>query len=133
MLIRLVLLFTVIPLVELALLIEMGKHIGALNTIAVVVLTGFAGAVLARSEGFGVLNRIRTEINQGQLPGNSLIDGVLILAGALLLLTPGLLTDALGFAMLIPLTRVFFRDYLKKIFRNKIQTGRIDARYKVEE
>lgn len=133
MLFRLILLFTVIPLIELALLIELGKYIGVMNTIAIVVLTGFAGAVLARSQGFGILNRIRSELNQGQLPGNSLIDGALILSGALLLLTPGLLTDILGFVLLIPFTRIFFRNYLKKVFRSKIQSNEIHVRYKVEE
>lgn len=133
MLFRLILLFTVIPLIELALLIELGKYIGVMNTIAIVVLTGFAGAVLARSQGFGILNRIRSELNQGQLPGNSLIDGALILSGALLLLTPGLLTDILGFVLLIPFTRIFFRNYLKKVFRSKIQSNEIHVRYKAEE
>jgi UPF0716 protein FxsA len=133
MLFKLILLFTIIPLIELALLIELGKYIGVINTIAIVVLTGFTGAVLARSQGFGILNRIRNELSQGQLPGNSLIDGALILSGALLLLTPGLLTDLLGFALLTPFTRVFFRNYLKKVFRSKIQSSEIQVRYKAEE
>ncbi|MFQ5866052.1 MAG: FxsA family protein [bacterium] len=133
MLFRLILLFTIVPLVELALLIELGKHIGAMNTIAVVLFTGIAGAALARSQGFGILTRIRDELSQGQLPSDSLIDGIMVLAGALLLLTPGLLTDALGFALLVPFTRLLFKKYLKKYLRSKIQTGEIHVRYKVEE
>lgn len=133
MLFRLILLFTIIPLVELALLIELGQYIGVMNTIVVVLLTGIAGAALARSQGFGILNRIRIELSQGQLPSDSLIDGLLVLAGALLLLTPGLMTDALGFALLFPFTRLFFRNYLKKYFRRKIKTDEIHVRYKVEE
>lgn len=133
MLFRLILLFTIIPLIELALLIELGKHIGVLNTIAVVLLTGIAGAALARTQGFGILTRIRDELSHGQLPGDSLMDGIMVLAGALLLLTPGLLTDALGFALLVPFTRLFFKKYLKNYLRSKIQTGEINVRYKVEE
>ncbi len=133
MLFRLILLFTVVPLIELALLIELGKHIGVWNTLAVVLLTGIVGAALARAQGFDILARIRNELSQGQLPSDSLIDGAMVLAGAILLLTPGLLTDALGFALLIPFTRLVFKRYLKKYFRSKIQTGEIHVKYKIEE
>lgn len=130
---RLLLLFTLVPLIELALLIKLGQYIGALNTILIVILTGFVGAALARSEGFGVLRRIQNELAQGQLPGDSLLEGVLILSGALLLLTPGLLTDLLGFALLLPFSRVFFKNYLKKYFGHKINQGEIHVNYKVDE
>lgn len=130
---RLLLLFTIVPLVELALLIKLGQKIGLLNTIFVVIVTGIVGAALARSEGFTILSRIQNELRIGQLPGDSLIDGALILSGALLLLTPGLITDAFGFAMLLPLTREFLRKMLKNYFRGKINTGEIAVNYKVEE
>ncbi|NIR52553.1 FxsA family protein [candidate division KSB1 bacterium] len=133
MLFRLILLFTVVPLVELALLIKLGQAIGLLNTIAIVILTGVVGASLARSQGFGVLQRIQNELAQEKLPGDSLFDGALILAGALLLLTPGLITDVLGFALLLPFSRIFVKMYLKKYFRRKIQSGEIHVHYKVEE
>lgn len=133
MFIRLAFLFTVIPLIELALLIEVGQHIGVFNTIAIVILTGLLGAALARSEGFAVITRIQSEMARGELPGDSLIEGGLILAGAMLLLTPGLLTDALGFALLLPLTRPFFRNLVKKIFRNRVDTGEIHVDYKVKD
>jgi len=119
MFIRLLLLFTLVPLIELALLIEIGQKIGLWNTIAIVVLTGFIGAALARSEGFGIISRIQSELASGQLPGDSLIDGALVLAGALLLLTPGLITDAFGFALLLP--------------NQKINTGEIHVNYKIED
>jgi UPF0716 protein FxsA len=133
MLFRLILLFTIIPLVDLSLLIEVGKHIGVMNTIAVVLVTGITGAALARSQGFGILARIRDELSQGQLPSDSLIEGIMILAGALLLVTPGLLTDILGFAFLIPFTRYLFKNYLKKYLLSKIKKGEIDVQYKVDE
>ena len=110
---RLIILFTVVPLIELALLIELGQQIGLGNTIIIVVLTGFIGAALARSEGFGVLQRIQSELNQGQIPADSLFDGALILAGALLLLTPGLVTDVIGFVLLVPPSRKRLKAYLQ--------------------
>jgi len=133
MFIRLLLLFTLVPLIELALLIEIGQKIGLWNTIAIVVLTGFIGAALARSEGFGIISRIQSELASGQLPGDSLIDGALVLAGALLLLTPGLITDAFGFALLLPFSRAFIKIYLKKYFNQKINTGEIHVNYKIED
>lgn len=133
MFVRLALLFTIVPLIELALLIEVGKHIGVFNTIAIVILTGLLGAALARYEGFGIIARIQSELARGELPGNSLIEGALILAGALLLLTPGLLTDAIGFALLLPVTRPFFRNLVKKVFRNRIDRGEIHADYEVKD
>ena len=133
MFIRLLLLFTLVPLIELVLLIEIGQKIGLWNTIAIVVLTGFIGAALARSEGFGIISRIQNELASGQLPGDSLIDGALVLAGALLLLTPGLITDAFGFALLLPFSRAFVKIYLKKYFNQKINTGEIHINYKIED
>lgn len=130
---RLLFLFTVVPLVELALLIKVGQLIGVLNTVALVVLTGLLGATLARVQGFGVLRRIQDELAAGQLPGDSLFDGVLILAGALLLLTPGILTDALGFALLLPPSRNLVKRFLKRYFQKKLADGEIQVRYRVDE
>ena len=100
MLFKLFLLFALVPIVELVLLIELGSHIGSLTTVALVVTTGAAGAALARSQGLLVFQRLRSSIGQGQSPGDALIDGALILGGGLLLLTPGILTDGLGFSAL---------------------------------
>ncbi len=133
MLIRLILLFTIVPLIELALLIEIGQTIGLANTLIIVIVTGIAGASLARSQGFGILQRIQNELQQGQIPGESLLDGVLILAGALLLLTPGLITDVLGLALLLPFSRVFVKTYLINYFRNKFNKDEIKVRYKIDD
>ncbi|MCG8605862.1 FxsA family protein [bacterium] len=132
MLFRLIVLFTAVPLVELAILIELGQRIGLSNTIAVVILTGFAGAALARSQGFGVVKRIQDELRSGQLPADGLFDGALILAGALLLLTPGLITDLFGFALLLPGSRKILKVYIRKYFRRKIDKGEIHVNYRVE-
>ncbi len=81
MFLKLLILFTVIPLVELALLIEIGQKVGLTNTIALVILTGIIGAALARSQGFGIIQKIQAELAQGQIPADSLIHGAFILVG----------------------------------------------------
>jgi UPF0716 protein FxsA len=133
MLLRLILLFTLIPLIELSLLIELGKQIGLGSTIAIVILTGILGAYLAKHEGFIAINRIQQDLSQGRLPAESLIDGVIILAGGLLLLTPGLLTDAIGFMALFPFTRDYLKKFLKQKFKQKINTGEIHTSYTIED
>ena len=125
MLSRLVLLFVVTPLVELAILIYLGTLIGALYTILIVVVTGFAGALLARNQGLATLSRIRNSVRRGSMPSDDLFQGGLILAGGLLLLTPGIITDLVGFAMLIPQTRTIIAKWVRSLIQRKIQKGEI--------
>lgn len=125
MLLRLFLLFTVIPLVELYLLIRLGAYLGALDTLAIVIATGIVGGLLARSQGLAVLNRIRMELNEGRIPAESLFDGVLILLAGVLLITPGLLTDGLGLCLLIPWTRQGLKLWLKQRFQGRVSQGEI--------
>jgi len=122
--IRLLLLFTVVPAVELFLLIEIGRRIGTLPTLALIVFTGALGATLARLQGAAVLRNMRTELQRGSLPASSLLDGVLILIAAALLVTPGILTDACGFLLLIPLTRRGVRALLRRWLQRAIREGR---------
>lgn len=125
MLIRLVLLFTLIPLAELMLLLEVGARIGTVATLAVVVATGVAGAVLARAQGLGILRRLRDDLQQGVMPTEVLLDGVLVLAGALLLVTPGLMTDGVGLALLIPPTRTRLKRWLRSKLEERVTQERI--------
>ena len=133
MLFRLILLFTIIPLVELSLLINLGQKIGLGATLAIVILTGVIGAYLAKYEGFRVFTRIQQDLNSGRLPAESLIDGVIILAGGLLLLTPGLLTDIVGFLALIPVSRNVIKQFLKAKFKQKINSNEIHTSYTIED
>ena len=133
MFIRLIALFTIVPLVELMLLIELGQRIGLWDTILVVIITGVVGAALARSQGFRIVTQIQRELANGRLPGESLIDGAFVLAGGLLLLTPGLVTDAMGFIFLLPHTRTILKTRAIKYFRSKIDTGEIHVNYKIED
>lgn len=123
MLFRLFLLFVAVPLVELALLIWLGQRIGLWPTIGLVLLTGAAGAALARSQGGGVLRRIRAEMAVGRVPVGALQDGLLILVGAVLLLTPGVLTDLTGIALLLPATRAPIRRWLERRLHRMVQSG----------
>lgn len=133
MLLRLILLFTLVPLIELSLLIELGRHIGLGSTIAIVLVTGIIGAYLAKYEGFKVISGIRQELGAGKIPAEGLIDGVIILAGGLLLLTPGLLTDSIGFLALIPVTRNHLKQYLKRKFKQKIDSKEIHSFYTIDD
>lgn len=114
------LLFTAIPLVELYLLVVLGRRVGLLPTIGLVLATGALGAFLARTQGLQTLDRIRAELDAGRMPAAALLDGLLILVAGAVLLTPGLLTDVFGFSLLLPATRKAVRrtlgGWLKKRF-----------------
>jgi UPF0716 protein FxsA len=114
MLARLILLFVTVPLVELALLIWVGNRIGPLMTVALVIGTGILGATLARLEGLATLRRFQNRMDAGELPHQDIIDGLLILLAGAVLLTPGLLTDTVGFLLLVPPVRALVRG---EIFR----------------
>ncbi len=121
----LILLFTLVPLIELAILIKIGHYIGVGNTIAIVILTGITGAYLAKIQGLITLRRIQEDINQGIMPADKLFDGVLILCSGILLLTPGLLTDIIGFMGLIPLTRNLLKRWIKAKVEDIISQGKV--------
>ncbi len=110
---RLIILFTVVPLIELALLIKLGNVIGLWPTILIVIGTGVLGAALARSQGTQVVSAIRAELAEGRPPTESLLNGLLVLVGGVVLITPGLLTDLLGFSLLVPSTRNWFKRKLQ--------------------
>jgi len=99
------LLFLLVPLIEIYVMIQVGGIIGALPTVLLVVLTAVAGATLARFQGMATLQRLQATLARGEAPAIEMFEGVLLLVGALLLLTPGFITDLLGFACLIPITR----------------------------
>lgn len=120
MFIRLLLLLTVVPFVELVILLRLAELFTWPRTLAVVVLTGVLGAWLARREGLKVIARIRADLEQGVAPANSLVEGVLILVAGVVLVTPGVLTDACGFALLVPPIRRWVRGRLTEAFRKRI-------------
>lgn len=121
----LILLFTVVPAIELALLIKIGQFIGVAYTMGIVIFTGVTGAYLAKMQGLITLRRIQDDVNQGQMPADKLFDGVLILCSGILLLTPGFVTDLIGFMGLIPWTRNVFKRWLKRKIEGMIDQGRV--------
>ncbi len=114
------LLFMLIPIVEMWILIEVGGWIGALPTIGLVVLTAAIGLSLLKQQGLSTLMRARRKIDEGAIPASELVSGVMIAVGGALLLTPGFVTDALGFALLIPQTRKWLLFKLIDRYRDKI-------------
>jgi UPF0716 protein FxsA len=118
---RLFLLFITVPLIELFLFLVIGQKIGILPTFAIILLTGVLGATLARSQGLKVLAKYQQSIAQGKLPHEAVIDGLLILIAGALLLTPGFLTDAIGFLLLAPATRQIVRSRLEASLRDRFR------------
>jgi UPF0716 protein FxsA len=125
MLLKLFLAFTLIPIIELYLLIETGTIIGALNTVILVIATGFAGAWLARLQGMQTMIRVRSSLQQGIMPTEELMDALLIFMAGIVLLTPGFITDAAGLLLLIPETRNHFKRFLRYKFDRWIQNQNI--------
>jgi len=124
---RLLLLFTIVPLAELYLLVKLGSVVGVVPTVALVILTGVLGAWLARVQGLSVVQRLGEDLAEGRLPTDALIDGLLILVAGAVLLTPGLLTDAMGFVLLIPQGRAVVRKVVAARFTRRFQPANPDV------
>ncbi|MBW2065083.1 MAG: FxsA family protein [Deltaproteobacteria bacterium] len=126
MFLKLLLLFTLIPFLEIYLLIEAGRYLGALNTVALVFITGLLGAYLARLQGLSTMNKVRQALERGEIPANELLDALLILLAGIVLITPGLLTDFIGILLLIPQSRSRFKHWLRGKFADWIDRHPID-------
>ncbi len=126
---KLLFLFIAMPMLELALLVKVGTLIGFWPTMGIVICTAILGASLARYQGFVTYVRIQQSLQQGAMPAEEMIDGVLILVGGIVLLTPGFITDIFGFILLIPFTRYWLKRWLRKKFDQMIQTGQTDVTY----
>ena len=124
MLLKLFLAFTIIPIIEIYLLIEIGSMFGALTAVTLVILTGFLGAFLARMQGLQTLYRIQESLREGRMPSGELLDALLIVIAGLVLLTPGFLTDSAGFLLLIPTTRNFIISWLQRQIELKYMSNR---------
>ena len=116
----LVLIFIVVPIAELALLIQVGQQIGAWWTIAILVADSILGSVLMRSQGRATWRRFNVTLQSGRPPAREVLDGVLVIFGGALLLTPGFLTDILGLVLLIPPTRAVVRRILVHRFADRM-------------
>ncbi len=124
MFVKLVLLLTVVPIVELYLLLKLTQLWGSIAlTLGLIIGTGILGAALARLEGLRVIHSMQEKLERGELPADSLMDGIMVLVAAALLLTPGLITDAVGFLLLVPFTRAPIRRAVKAWIRRKMESG----------
>lgn len=115
--------FILTPILELTILFRLHEVAGLGNTLAIVMITGFVGAFLARAQGIMVLAQIRRDLAEGRMPAPRLMDGVMILIAGVLLMTPGLLTDAVGFLLLIQPVRSAIRGWLRRKLEEKLRDG----------
>ena len=125
MLFRLFLVFTLVPIIEIWLLIKVGRVIGPLPTVATLLVISMVGAWLARSQGTRVIAAIRDELAAGRVPAAHLLDGAFILAGGILLLTPGFFTDFIGLIFLFPFSRMALKQWLKAWLERRMLQGGI--------
>merc|ERR1712100_685630 len=121
MALRLFLLFTVVPALELWLLIQIGSIIGVIETIFLIILTGAIGANLARNQGIQVLGELNQALQEGKSPAKKVAEGLLILGGGLLLITPGVCTDIVGFSVMIPPFRAALAQVLQNVLLKRVQ------------
>jgi len=123
----LIALFIGLPIIELALLFKLHGAVGFLPTVMLVLLTGITGAALVRRQGIAILFEIQKEMASGGLPAPQMMDGVMILMAGALLVTPDLITDTVGFALLIPFVRKRIRFWLRDKLKQKLQDGYIQV------
>jgi UPF0716 protein FxsA len=119
----LLLIFILVPAIEVGTFIFAGRYIGIPATIACIFLTGIIGAYLAKREGTETIKRVKLQLESGQMPGDAVLDGACILVGGALLLTPGFLTDIAGFSLLFPPFRKGVKIWLKAKLYNRIKSG----------
>ena len=134
--------FIVLPILEMYILIEVGGFIGALNTIGLVLLTALLGLILLRQQGFRTLLNARNKLMQAELPTEELVTGIFLAVGGALLLTPGFVTDFIGFMCLLPFTRIFLMSLIATSFfdvsgfsqkKEEKQGNWIEGEYKKDE
>jgi UPF0716 protein FxsA len=122
---KLFLAFTLIPVAEIYLIIKLGGFLGAFNTVAIIILTGFAGATLARMQGLETMLRVRQSLQQGLVPAEEMVDALLIFIAGIVLLTPGFITDAAGLLLLFTPSRFYIKRFLRRKFDQWNKDGRI--------
>lgn len=117
---KLFLLFAILPIVEIAFLINVGEILGGWNTVAIVIITAFIGARLVRQQGMNTLATAQNKMRMGEMPGQELAEGLLLLVAGVLLVTPGFITDGIGFLFSMPFTRPVIAKSLMRQFGHMI-------------
>ena len=126
----LLVLFVAMPLIELWVLLVLAARIGWAPTILLVFITGVVGASLARSQGLQTVASIQRDMANGVMPAPRLMDGVMILIAGAMLITPGILTDIIGFLLLVPATRQIIRNYMRLKLEKKLREGSVSFTYR---
>ena len=119
----LLLLFLALPIAEIYVIIQVGEAIGIIPTLLLLILDGFAGAALARSQGRNAWERFNRALSEGRVPARETIDGAMIMLGGALLLAPGFITDFFGFFLLIPPTRALLRGVVARLAKRRMSFG----------
>lgn len=126
---KLFLLFAIMPIVEIALLINVGEMIGGWNTVGIVIFTAFVGAYLVRKEGLSTLTTAQQKMQGGAMPGQEMAEGFLLVIAGVLLVTPGFVTDAVGFMLSMPITRPLIAKAMLKQLTVKVVAGQQQAQF----
>ncbi|WP_456273776.1 FxsA family protein [Bacillus sp. AK031] len=115
----------VVPALEIGLLILSGQTFGVWATILMIIATGVLGAYLAKRQGLQAIQSVQEQIRFGQVPGDAIVDGLCILVGGVVLLTPGFITDAIGFLLLFPQSRRLIKPFILKVIKKWIDNGNV--------
>lgn len=126
---KLLMIFILVPLIELYFLLEISQFIGVFTTVMVIIFTGAAGVSIAKRQGYQVVNNIRSTLNAGKMPTDDLISALLILVGGVTLLTPGFLTDITGFLLILPGSRDLIAALVKKYFLKYVKENKVEVHY----
>ena len=126
---KLFLMFSLVPVIELYILMKVGSYLGIIPTMALILLTGAWGAWLAKAQGLQVLAEINRAGHEGRVPAPELIQGLMILIGAITLLTPGIVTDLIGLSFLFPISRQFYLRIIGEYLAQKIRSGQWRVQY----
>ena len=116
MFLYLLIIFIILPIIEISIFIQVGGFLGTFNTILIIFLTAAVGVYFVRQQGFRTFQKISSELQNQQIPVQGVFDGLVILVAGILLVTPGFLTDIIGFLGLIPQTRIFLLGIVKNLF-----------------
>jgi UPF0716 protein FxsA len=115
-----ILIFILVPVAELGVLLFSGQTIGVWPTLILLIVTGLLGSYLAKKQGINTIRKVQEQIQFGRVPGNEILDGLCVLLGGILLLSPGFLTDILGLVLLLPFTRTLIKPFILKLLRKWI-------------
>ena len=126
---KLLLIFILVPLIELFILLEISQYIGVFTTVLIIALTGAAGVSIAKRQGYQVINNIKSNLNSGRMPTDDLISALLILIGGVTLLTPGFITDITGFLLILPGSRDLIGAVVKKYFLKYVKENKVEVQY----